>query len=206
VKWLGVLHGRYVGERRVRVLAECVASLLPANATLLDVGCGDGHVAHRIATIRADITVRGVDVLVRQHTRIPVDKFDGKHLPAADQSVDVVMVVDVLHHTDDPAALLAEAARVARKAVVIKDHLSDPVLAAVTLRFMDWVGNAPHGVRLPYNYWPRRRWKSAFAALGLTIDEWNEAIGLYPWPASWVFERRLHFLARLRPLRAVQSV
>lgn len=201
MKWLGTLHGRFVGERRVRVLASRVAPLLPGSATVLDVGCGDGRLAHAIVSLRSDVRIRGVDVLLRPHTLIPVELFDGQRLPAADKSVDVVMFVDVLHHTDSPAILVAEAARVARKAIVIKDHLSGSLLSELTLRFMDWVGNAPHGVRLPYNYWSRTHWHSLFGDLGLTIEEWSETLGLYRVPASWAFERHLHFLSRLEPRR-----
>jgi hypothetical protein len=86
---------------------------------------------------------------------------------------------------------------VARKAVLIKDHNRDGFLAGPTLRFMDWVGNARHGVVLPYNYWPSSRWQQAFAELQLCSAENRVAIGLYPWPASWLFGRGLHFIARL---------
>ena len=65
------------------------------------------------------------------------------------------------------------------------------------LRFMDWVGNARHGVVLPYNYWPARRWTETFASLGLVPVSMKTRLRLYPWPATWVFERKLHFLAKL---------
>jgi hypothetical protein len=86
---------------------------------------------------------------------------------------------------------------VARRAVVLKDHTADGVLAGPTLRFMDRVGNARHGVSLPYTYWPRRRWLEAFDELGLAVEGWDKDLGLYPAPASWVFGRSLHFVARL---------
>jgi hypothetical protein len=62
---------------------------------------------------------------------------------------------------------------------------------------MDWVGNARHGVALPYNYWPRSKWLDAFNDLDLRLNVWKEDLGLYPWPANLVFERSLHFVARL---------
>jgi 2-polyprenyl-3-methyl-5-hydroxy-6-metoxy-1,4-benzoquinol methylase len=39
------VHGNLVHGRRVRVLAEWLARLLPQNAKVLDVGCGDGLLA-----------------------------------------------------------------------------------------------------------------------------------------------------------------
>lgn len=191
------LHEGYVHGRRVRVLCEHLAEIIPRGARVLDVGCGDGLLAHLIQQKRPDIDMRGVDVLVRSGTHIPVDGFDGRVLPCDDGSLDVVMFVDVLHHTDDPMILLREATRVARQSVVIKDHTLNGFLAGPTLRFMDQVGNARHGVNLPYNYWPKQRWLHAYETLGLTIQAWLTDLQLYPWPADWIFGRSLHFIARL---------
>lgn len=195
---VGKLHTRMVFGRRVRVLADMLAERVPAAArSLVDVGCGDGRIARLVAEKHPNLQITGVDVLVRPTTWIPVQAFDGTTLPLADQSVDVAMFVDVLHHTNDPLVLLREAKRVARQAILIKDHCKDGWLAGPTLRFMDWVGNAHHGVVLPYNYWPEQRWRTAFAELGLTIESWTQHVPLYPWPASWMFQRRLHYVARL---------
>ena len=194
---LGRLHGDLVFERRTQVLSEQLTAVLPEGAEILDVGCGDGSIDRLIGELRPDVTISGTDLIVRPQTHVPVTKFDGTTLPHADRSKDVVMFVDVLHHTDDPEILLREARRVARKAVVLKDHTRDGLLAGPTLRFMDWVGNAPHGIPLPYNYWPERRWRDAFARIGLTPTVWLGKLGLYPPPAAWLFDRSLHFIAHL---------
>ena len=191
------IHGKYVFGRRVRKLAQHLAAVLPDDARVLDIGCGDGQIAFLVMQQRPDVTVTGLDVLVRPHTHIPVDRFDGQTLPCPDGSYDVVMFVDVLHHTTDPLVLLREADRVARTAVVLKDHTANGFLAGPTLRFMDYVGNARHGVLLPYNYWPKQRWLDAFQSLAWQITFWQKNLGLYPWPASWLFGRSLHFIACL---------
>ena len=176
-----------------------MAALVPADAGVLDVGSGDGELAAEVMRLRPDVRVEGIDVLVRPDTRIPVTPFDGAHIPGGAKSVDVVMLVDVLHHADDPVALLAEAGRVCGRAVIVKDHLTDPLFAVPTLRFMDRVGNARHGVRLPYRYLSRHEWMTAIDSAGLRVDEWVPHLGLYPPPASWLFERGLHFAARFVP-------
>jgi SAM-dependent methyltransferase len=195
--WLDRLHGRSVHPRRVRVLGAHLEAVLPRDAKVLDVGCGDGLLAATIIERRPDLRVEGIDVLVRADARIPVTAFDGSVLPFPDRSFDEVMFVDVLHHTEDPNVLLREAARVSRRGIVLKDHLLEGWLAGPVLRFMDEVGNARHGVALPHNYWPRRRWTEAFTALRLRERSWREDVGLYPWPADLVFGRSLHFIARL---------
>jgi SAM-dependent methyltransferase len=191
------IHGGYVHKRRVRVLRDHLAVLIPQNARVLDVGCGDGLLDYLMLQKRPDLELRGIDVLVREQTHIPIDRFDGLVIPHDDASFDVVMFVDVLHHTQDPMILLREAVRVARKAIAIKDHTLNGFMAGPTLRFLDWVGNTRHGVVLPYNYWPQQRWWEAISTLGLTVSVWKKDLRLYPRPANWFFGRSLHFIARL---------
>ena len=166
---LDVVHGRLIFGRRVHRLAAALDAALPVDTTVLDVGCGDGSIAAEVMRRRPDVAFTGVDVLVRPNVKIPVREFDGETLPYGDDSFDAVCMIDVLHHTDDPALLLAEAARVAWRLVVIKDHLADGPLAVPTLRLMDWVGNARHGVRLPYNYLTEGQWRSMFSDAGLPV-------------------------------------
>lgn len=190
------LHGCHVHPRRARVLSERLAALIPMGARVLDVGCGDGLIGHFISQRRADIQVRGMDVLVRPRTHIPVEPFDGRHLACGAERPEIVMFIDVLHHTEDPLALLREGARLATKGLLIKDHTLDGLLAGPTLRFMDRVGNERHGVAIPYNYWPKQKWLDACEVLGLTVTSWISDLKLYPWPADWIFGRSLHFVAR----------
>lgn len=199
------LHERHVAKRRACVLSRQLAEIIPPDAELLDVGCGDGEIAWMVSQTRPDLKIRGVDVLVRPQTRIPVEPFDGLTLPSEDKSYDVVTLIDVLHHCDQPKEVLREAGRVARKAVLIKDHLREGFAAAFTLRVMDWVGNHRHGVALPYNYWSWPEWRTAFDDLGLQLDQLSNRLGLYPWPASLLFDRSLHFIARLSPPQEISE-
>lgn len=203
--YLSALHGATVHRRRVRRLATLLAELLPPDACVLDVGCGDGQLGALLIHLRPDLTLEGVDVLVRSQTLIPVRWYDGQTLPVASKAVDVVLLVDVLHHCDDPQALMRDCDRVARQAILIKDHLADGMFAAPLLRFMDWVGNAGHGVALPYNYWRLPQWHDAWTRLGWTIRSWKQDLALYPNPADWIFGRDLHFLAELAPRSAADG-
>lgn len=191
------LHESYGLDRRVRVLSQHLAGLFPENAKVLDVGCGDCTLDTLLLALRPDVTIEGIDVLVRPETQIPVREFDGRAIPFPDGAFDCVLFVDVLHHSDDATQLLREAARVARQCVVIKDHRRNGLLAKHTLRFMDDVGNRRFGVDLPYNYWSQEEWDAAFARVGIEVREWKQELGIYPWPASTLFGRGLHFIAQL---------
>jgi SAM-dependent methyltransferase len=192
------LHERWVSLRRVQILAAHFARLIPRAASVLDIGSGDGRLARCIQDARPDISIVGLDVLVREQTAIPVRPFDGQNIPYDPGSFDLTLFVDVLHHTTDPLVLLRESARVSRVGLLIKDHLREGRLAQPTLRVMDWMGNQRHGVALPYNYWSRAQWDGAIAALQLKVGAWEDRLGLYPWPAKLIFERSLHFISLLR--------
>jgi SAM-dependent methyltransferase len=190
-------HGAAVFRRRVRVLSAHLSSQLSRNARVLDVGTGDGSIAAGILKLRPDLKIKGIDVHQRPAVQIPVQLFDGKRIPFADVTFDCVMFVDVLHHTQNAASLMHEAARVTRRHVLIKDHLTSGLFARPTLRFMDWVGNWGHDVALTYNYLPEGTWRSMFAEARLILENWDDHLGLYPIPFNLVFDRRLHMIARV---------
>ena len=194
---IGVLHQKLVFNRRVEILAGWFAQLAPRSARVLDVGCGDGLISAVLQSRRPDLSIRGIDVLPRSHTHIPVEMFDGARIPFDDESFEVVLFSDVLHHTPDPAALLTEAHRVATHSVLIKDHNRNGFASGTRLRFMDWVGNARFGVALPYNYWTEPQWRDAWKEIGLRPDQLVTDLGLYPLPANWIFGAKLHFVALL---------
>lgn len=200
------LHAGYIFRRRVHRLCRHLVKLIPERARILDVGCGDGLLTSLLKKHRSDIEVHGIDVLVRSQTHIPVKQFGGCVIPYEDACFDIVMFVDVLHHTKDPLSLLREAARVARKAIVVKDHCLKGLLASATLQFMDHVGNARHAVALPYHYWSQQQWDAACNNLRLKIALRETNLKLYPWPITYLFDRSLHFIARFDLSSANQAL
>jgi SAM-dependent methyltransferase len=94
-------------------------------ASTLEVGCGDGALLCELARRAFGGRLHGVEIsqaaveIARRRTRIEsVSLYDGSHLPAADGAHDLGVLSHVLEHVEDPAALLAETARVCAAVVV----------------------------------------------------------------------------------------
>jgi SAM-dependent methyltransferase len=114
---------------------------LPQAGTALEIGCGAGRFLRGITRARPALRMVGTDVsraaLQEAHGLAPgldlrpVDPAQGAfRLPAEDGEFDAVLALDVLEHLEDPAAMLAEAARVLKPGGVI--HLHVPCEGDVT--------------------------------------------------------------------------
>ena len=100
-----------------------VAQVLPPHADVLDVGCGNGFIAHHLQSMLGT-TVVGLDVGNSTAARINYLPYDGRHFPVKDQSFDAVLLCYVLHHAQDARLVLNEVGRVLRDgglAVIYED-------------------------------------------------------------------------------------
>jgi len=174
-----------------------LAQYLRASQSVLDIGCGDGALGALLQSVISELRICGVETQPRPECKISCRPYDGSKLPFPDASFEVCLMVDVLHHTPDVRVLLREARRVSKSHILIKDHLDESRIDHLILKCMDWVGNRPHGVELPYNYQSRNAWMQHFVEAGLAKLAWTEDLPLYPWPVSWVAGRRLHFITLL---------
>lgn len=126
-------HRRLGGRALVRRRLLPLLKALPARQgalSVLDLGCGSGHVGRDLRAAAAESGVRirvlGLDRKT-SHARL-VDRgtavtADALRLPFQDRSVDVVLSTLFLHHFSPPeaATLLAECRRVAASAIVVLD-------------------------------------------------------------------------------------
>ena len=94
---------------------------LTADTTVLEVGCGWGITTFHLARL---CKVQGVDVSLESLRLNPVrtvSLMEATRLGFADDSFDVVLAHNVLHHIVDATGALAEMARVSRRYVVVSD-------------------------------------------------------------------------------------
>ncbi len=197
-----VIHDTYVFRRRSERICAALLEMLPpgAKTKVLDVGCGSGLCAYLMGQERSDLELTGCEVEVRPRPYIATVKFDGKQLPFTDRSFDVVIFVDVLHHVEDPAALLKEAMRVGRGTIIVKDHILRGVLSRRILRFMDRVGNERYGVISRDGYQTKAQWLAMFRSLGFDVLAWDESLRPHlPFLSfEWAAGGPLHFVAKLK--------
>lgn len=97
-----------------------IKPVLTSGAGILDIGSGYGTVTE---VLRAnDFEVTAVDVedqSVKPELKPLV--YDGEALPFPSRSFNFSLLLTVLHHTPEPGKVLAEAARVGEKVLVIED-------------------------------------------------------------------------------------
>jgi len=100
---------------RLDLVGEVVHRLrdIPAGV-VADVGCGSGAYSRALREARPDLTVLAVDLSpgMIAHTGPPGLVADAMALPLADDSCSAVLALHMLYHVPDPAAAVAEYARV----------------------------------------------------------------------------------------------
>jgi SAM-dependent methyltransferase len=195
----GLAHDAFVYQRRIRAVAAAFAPLL-SEGFVLDVGCGNGELGLLLGSMREDVEVFGLEVVRRPAFSIPAVIYDGGHFPYQTDSFSCVVLADMLHHAEDPKQLLAEALRVGRDGIVIKDHFYRTGFDRLLLRILDWGGNAPHGVAMRYTYFSRESWEELLAQLPL-LEAYRveEVDGQYPGILQRWIGRKIQFVSKLVP-------
>jgi ubiquinone/menaquinone biosynthesis C-methylase UbiE len=206
---LRLLHGP-VYRRRIEVLSSELVGEVGEGERVLDVGCGSGALGMAVLAhgrCPAGLVYEGVEVAPRGDEGFPVAAMEqGGGLPFEDGSFDVVVVADVLHHVPDELALLREVRRVARRAVVVKDHRLGEPLAQARISLIDWAANHGYGVPCLYRYHDLEGWRGLFRAAGMRVEREERSMALYPAGFNLLFGRGLQYLAVVVPDGEVGAV
>jgi ubiquinone/menaquinone biosynthesis C-methylase UbiE len=145
-----VMRLSYYDERVIEQLAA--RTQLSGEQTVVDVGTGTGFVAAGIAAYAGrvfgyDNAPAMLEVARANLDRLGVDNVDLAEgditdLPLPDDAVDATVANMVLHHATDPAAMIAEMARVTRPGgwVAITDEVEHPYEWMRTEHADVWLG------------------------------------------------------------------
>ncbi len=152
-------------NRRASLIAEQIAGLFSPGESLLEIGAGKGLVALALREA-TQVNIELVEVVDYNQTDLHLQLYDGKHLPFSDASFDYSLLVFVLHHTPDPAELLAEALRVVRHGVIVVENHVEGWWRKPLTRWVDSIPHFQYGVPVCYHT--------------LTVPEWQQVFERFP--------------------------
>lgn len=164
-RWQRELRQRKIG--RAYDMALEIASAVPYGARVLDVGCGNGFIAHHLSAMLGT-RVTGIDLSKTTEAPINYSQFDGQAFPVKDDTVDAVLLCYVLHHAQDINTILVEARRALRAGglMVIYEDIPrrrwDRIVCAVHNR--KWRGRTG-----PCTFRSEPEWRLTFAATGFEL-------------------------------------
>ncbi|HEX4950488.1 MAG TPA: bifunctional 2-polyprenyl-6-hydroxyphenol methylase/3-demethylubiquinol 3-O-methyltransferase UbiG [Blastocatellia bacterium] len=148
---------RAEGRARNPWVAEEIRRAFP-HAKVLDIGCGAGFLTNELAQCGFDVT--GLDASEQslavasrydQTGRVHYQHGDAYHLPYADGSFAVVCAMDFLEHVEDPARVVAEAARVLQPGGLFFFHTFNRNLISwlICIKGVEWfVKNTPRDLHV----------------------------------------------------------
>lgn len=149
---------------RANAILDSFASVIQPHSRILDIGAGKGLLAQEMARqFNARVTL--VDVARYNQTDLPLSVCDSRALAFADSSFDYALLSFVLHHSQNPDAILHEALRVAREVIVVENDVRGKLHSAVT-RLIDSYPAIRYGT--PPCYFTRTR------------DEWLKWLAKFP--------------------------
>jgi ArsR family transcriptional regulator len=140
----------YYDERVIETMADAID--IDASQTIVDVGTGTGFIAAGLAprakrVIALDHSPAMLEVARENLVRLGIDNVDLREgdlgrLPLDDDSVDAAVANMVLHHAEDPGAMLAEMARIVRPEgwVAITDEVEHPYTWMIEEHADVWLG------------------------------------------------------------------
>jgi SAM-dependent methyltransferase len=152
--------GRLTG--RLTCLVGAVTYHLPAEGSVLDLGCGTGEFARAMAA--AGLRVTGCDISPEMLERAAAADAFGevgwiqldpvwRRLPFTSEAFDAIVAASVLEYVDDPTAVLRECCRVLRPGGTVLCTVPDP---RHPVRWMECLLAA--AARLPLVPLAGRRW------------------------------------------------
>lgn len=188
--------GNPVQRRLIGRFHDEVARLLerqPRQA-VLDLGCGEGFVIDHLVEAEIDATFVGIDrsasavdaARARLGDRAEIHQADVTGLSDLPRSFDVVMMLEVLEHLDDPAAMLELLGQLTTEQVIVSVPW-EPFFRGLNLLRLKNVkrfGSDPEHVQ----HWTQRRFERLVSEHFEIVDRGRA----FPWTLLLLEPRRPH--------------
>jgi len=190
-KSLNAIHKRFSRSKRIEVLSEGLTRYVKnavgnrKGVRCLDVGCGDLGISKRIrdgvpGTIWQCLDIYDLpDHLAEDKYWKHYKKFNGRDFPLEDESVDIVLFSDMLHHANENIPYLMKEAYRVGQTIIIKDVFEYSLYSRFMLMVMDIVGNWGYGVPLPKKYFTNESFETLCQISGFRIIEMEIGVQIY---------------------------
>lgn len=156
-----------VAAGRCRDIVQDITPYLKQNDAIIDIGVGLGIVDNQLLNAGfTNITPLDVESMSVCLAVKPI-LYDGHHIPFKDKSFDVALIITVLHHLDHQEVLIREAARVAKKIILVEDIYSSRTEKHLTY-ILDSISNLEF-IGHPHSNQTKEEWLKLFAKLRLSL-------------------------------------
>jgi SAM-dependent methyltransferase len=156
-------------ENRVDLPGVAAAALRDVRGVVVDVGCGPGIYARRLAADRPDLRVATTDLSPGMR---PLVVADAQRLPYADDSAGGALAMHMLYHVPDIPAAIAELRRVLRPGGVLlvstNARADKPELEELAAAATAALAGGGRGFRSPASAFPA---EDAGGLLGAAFDD-----------------------------------
>lgn len=177
-------------QPRVDPILASFASAVKPHSRIIDIGAGNGHLAREMME-QFDARVTLVDVAHYNRTNLPLIICDSRALGFADNSFDYAILSFVLHHSPNPKAILSEALRVARQAIVIENDVRGKIRGTLT-RVIDSLPALPYGTPPCHIVQSREEWLKMFREFQVEVrvlKEFTLEFGFFRCFTAWLEKR-----------------
>ncbi len=172
---------KYLMRNFHNALFNLVEDINPTN--MLDVGCGEGYTVEEINNRFPDIIIEGSDIeddmvllASRNLSHINFNVESSCDLQRKDNSFDLVTMLEVLEHVEQPDSAIKEAKRVSKKYCIFSVPFEPywRMLNVLRLKYISDLGNTPGHI----NHWSRNSFEQLlrrhFDSVSMqTVFPWN---------------------------------
>ncbi len=173
-----------MAERGTRTFARFANLLEPGS--ILDLGGGSGEIGMMMMMKAGGSDVMLADIRDWRGTdarNLPFLAISNDTIPLGSKSVDTVVILMALHHSNDPKTMLSEAFRVARRDVIVIESVTNTLEEYLYGCWIDWfynrilhfVEDADLRIPVPCNFlsatcWEQLAWKLSGLAPSVSKD------------------------------------
>ena len=176
--------GRWHWDKRDQLALNLVR---PTDLTIVDIGCGEGITLEKIHRLFPDKKVLGIDILpenidICRQQGCNVKQGDVYNLPLSSESVDFVLLMEVIEHLEDYEIAIQEIHRVlvsgGRLVIVFPNDKIFKLARILTLKFREAAYDPGH-----VRQWTPHDMRNLLNIQGFT-SVFTRNIPFYLWPIS----------------------